>query len=126
MMQSFWIEGTLPGVNDYTGKKSRWEYGRLKKQAETRICHAILAAKLTPMPRAHLTYHWHEPIRRGKQQRDPDNCMGGTKFINDALVTMKILPDDSLMFILGLTHHFLVNQQKPGVRVVLDDQHDPE
>lgn len=103
-------------MNEYTGKASRWRYTTLKRQTDERISLWILKAKLMPMPSARVKFHWVEK----NQKRDPDNICSATKFILDALVTMKILPTDGWRGVTGLAHEFSIDAAKPGVRVTLE------
>jgi Holliday junction resolvase RusA-like endonuclease len=117
MTQSFFIPGPLPGMNDFAGKKSRWHYGLLKRNWNMTISLYIKQAKLKPMPCVRVSFLWHERNKR----RDPDNVMSGAKFILDALVSCKILPDDGWDEIRGITHSYTVSATNPGVMVVLEE-----
>jgi Holliday junction resolvase RusA-like endonuclease len=51
------------------------------------------------------------------KRRDPDNiAAGGTKFLFDSLVKNEIIKDDTLEFISGFTHYFVVGE-KDGVEI---------
>lgn len=115
MIQSFSIPGPLPGANDVMGKGSRWTYRALKKRWQGIIGLCILQAKLKPMQRACIEYHWHEPNKR----RDLDNITFAIKFANDALVEAGILPDDGWDEIGMITHTFAVDAKEPRLIVCL-------
>jgi hypothetical protein len=116
VIQSFFIPGPLPGMNDFAGKKSRWHYRALKEEWGEVIGVYIHMAKLKPMQSARVTFTWNERDRK----RDPDNIMTGAKFVLDALVSKKVLRDDGWDEILAISHHYYVNKAKPGVTVTLE------
>jgi hypothetical protein len=116
--QSLFVPGPLPGLNEWAGRATRWNYGNLKKQWGQTIGHCILQQKLKPVPRAALIFHWQEQHRR----RDHDNIRSAAKFILDALVTMKILPGDGWTSIASLTDYYAVVPAHPGVLVLIDSQ----
>jgi len=113
MIQTLFVPGPLPGLNDVAGKKSRWHYRQLKEEWGLAIGIFITLAKLTPMQRVSIVFHWQEK----NQRRDPDNIMFGQKFCLDALVAKGILPDDGWAEIAGLAHTFAVVPMRPGVRM---------
>jgi len=49
-----------------------------------------------------IDYHW----RVKNTKRDPNNISAGTKFIDDGLVTAKIITDDSLEVIVSVSHRY--------------------
>lgn len=119
MIQTVFIPGPLPGMNEFSGKKSRWAYRQAKMRWALIIALAIRRAKLKPMRKAYLSYVWMEPSRR----RDPDNFTSlGRKFILDQLVNSKILPDDGWDEITGQSDNWAVDKDKPGVYVTLEER----
>lgn len=46
-----------------------------------------------------LRFEWHERTKK----RDADNIASAKKFILDALVKMRVLPDDSRKYVKGFT-----------------------
>lgn len=116
MTQSFFIPGPLPGMNDFAGKKTRWHYKKLKADWQATIRYCIKQALLQPMVRADVKFRWIEKGRR----RDPDNITTGAKFVLDALVAERVLPDDGWDEIASLVHEFEVARtENPGVFVML-------
>lgn len=116
MSQTFFVPGPLPGLNEFSGKKSGWAYRQAKANWALIISIAIKQAKLTPMQSAHIIYVWMEESKR----RDPDNFTSlGRKFINDQLVKSGILPDDGWDEIIGWEDRWAVDMEKPGVHVTL-------
>lgn len=99
------------------GKGNRWGYGKLKREWEQAIGLCIRHAKLKPVKKAVITYHWQEPNRR----RDPSNITAAIKFIEDALVSSGTLHDDGWDEIAGISHSFTVDKRNPGVTVTLEE-----
>lgn len=102
---SFIIRGRLPSLNDYQNAcRSHWSKGaRMKKQVETDIGWAILAAKgrgdLRPATGpVVISFEWHEKTRR----RDLDNIYSAKKFILDAMQKTGIIKNDGPARVVGL------------------------
>lgn len=113
----FEIPGRLPGLNDIVAaaKEHFGSYAKMKERYTTEI--AWLAKKLPSYEKVALVITWYEPDHR----RDPDNIMAGQKFILDALVTAKVIPDDSQKHIQGISHRFKVDKLNPRVEVEIID-----
>jgi Holliday junction resolvase RusA-like endonuclease len=116
----FEIPGHLPGTNeiiDAAKKKARnyKEYAMMK--AENTELVAWLAKKLSKYNRINLTITWYEP----NEKRDPDNIMGGQKFILDGLVRAGTIPDDSRKYIGSITHRFETDRNNPRVEVEIEE-----
>lgn len=111
MKQSVFIPGPLPGLNDFSGKKSRWAYRQAKADWALIISIAIKMAKLKPMKRVYIWWEWKELSHR----RDPSNFTSmGRKFIEDQLVKCGILSDDGWKEITGWEDRWTVDKDKPG------------
>ena len=130
MIQTFFIPGPLPGLNELidaaqsrarTWGRSRrqWNgYANLKKQQGETAYWQLLKQHMQPMRRVRLTFVWQERNRF----RDPDNiAAGGRKIILDAMVKAKILNDDGWRQIDGWSDHWVVVNDSPGVTVRMDD-----
>lgn len=63
-----------------------------------------------------LRFEWHERTKK----RDADNIASAKKFILDALVKMRVLPDDSRKFVKGFTD-VIVDDKEDFVIVELVD-----
>ena len=117
--QTFRIEGTLPGLNEYTrANRSNYHSGaQMKKQTETMIGRFIRLAKLKPVQgRVHISYQWIEPNER----RDLDNIAFARKFVQDALVKSGVLAGDGRKHIKGFDDDFsVVSKTTPGVVVTI-------
>lgn len=117
MSQTFTVAWKLPGMNEYTraNRSSAFTGASMKKQAEEIIFYAIRQAKVQPVKRpVILAYEWTEPGGR----RDADNIAAGQKFVQDALVSAGVLPDDSMKWVKGFNHVFR-DGLKHGVRVTI-------
>jgi hypothetical protein len=116
-IQSFFVPGPLPGINDYLGKDTRWKYAEDKKLWTQTIVVCIRNAKIKPLRRVWIEFCWCEPNRR----RNPDNIAGiGIKFILDALYQGRILKNDGWKEIAGWRNQWTVSD-KPGVMVTLKE-----
>lgn len=100
MRQVFTIPGRLDGLNEYTesNRAGKYKGASSKRSNEEIVCWAIAAARLKPMRtpvRIHATwYEGKKPCAKTFRKRDKDNVRCGMKFIQDALVSMKIIDDD--------------------------------
>lgn len=119
MTQTFTIPGRLSGLNEYTRAcRSHWSVGAdMKKNNQEKCVWAIRAAKLrTVNDPVRLSFHWIEKDNR----RDHDNCMFAQKFVLDALVHMKILPDDSRRYVQQITHSISTDKADPRIEVEIE------
>lgn len=135
MIQSFFIPGPLPGMNeivaacnrqdaarilpDGSTRKKRWSaYNNLKQGWNQIIRGCARRYQLRPMPYAYFLFDWREEHER----RDPDNVAAGQKFIFDGLVDAGILPGDGWKHVRGFNHQFQVDKKNPGVMVTMSDE----
>jgi Holliday junction resolvase RusA-like endonuclease len=114
------IPGRLPGTNeiiDAAKKKARnyKAYSMMKDEYTDMV--AWLAKKLPKYNRINLAITWYEP----NEKRDPDNIMGGQKFILDGLVRAGTLPNDSRKYIGSITHRFETDRENPRVEVEIEE-----
>lgn len=122
--QSFFIHALLPNLNDMISaakaRRGAWSRYTQMKLAYGVLCkHDIRAAKIIPCTHpVTVSFVWHERSTR----RDPDNICAAQKFVLDALVALKVLPNDGWDDIIGLTHTWLVDPERPGVAVTLIQQ----
>ena len=119
-MQKFFVPGRLPDFNSMIAAAKRrhcgWNaYHLLKQEWDAIIRYEIKQAKIRPMSRLRLCCRWQEANKR----RDPDGLIVAKKFILDALVQSKIIPNDGWSEIAGFTDEFVVNPKQPGVWVTL-------
>ena len=118
MKQLLIIPHRLPSMNEFAGRASRWHYTKMKHDLQGSIKVEIRRQGLKPMQFAHISYIWHE----ANKKRDLDNIASACKFINDALVACKILPDDGWAEVLGLSHQFVCIDAPACVHVILTDK----
>lgn len=113
----FTIHGRLDGLNEYTtaNRTNRYKGSAMKRRNENIVIRAIQEAKLNRVYKypAQLKITWYEPNSR----RDIDNITFATKFIQDALVKMKILIDDSQKYINKIEHEVSVCKENPRIEV---------
>lgn len=119
MTQLLIIDGPLPTMNEWAGKKTRWTYRGLKQSAQGIIGAAIRKQRIQPMPFAYLSFTWYAPDRR----KNPDNLASACKFILDALVAHKVLRNDGWSEVLGIEHKFVCMGTASAVHVQLTDKH---
>jgi len=117
----FKIPGKLPGTNEIIAAAKQGEgkyqpYALMKEEYTSMV--AWLAKKMPQYGRVALVITWYEPDRR----RDPDNIMGGQKFILDGLVMAGTIPDDSQKHIHSIAHKFEVDRENPRVEVEIKEQ----
>ena len=119
MNQVVFIPGPLPRFNAIIGRSSRWAYTNAKKKYGEMIQHYIRQAKLKPMQRVFISYLWIERDKRN----DPDNIAGiGHKLLNDALVNSGVLKNDGWDEIVGWSDAWIVDKDRPGVLVTLEER----
>lgn len=127
MRQSFEIEGSLDGLNEYTkANRSGIHAGaKMKRANQDAVSRAIRTAGLKPMGGSvAVTIVWIEGIRPGRRQfrpRDRDNIRFAAKFILDALVETGIIADDSWNRVLSVTDRFLLNRNGPRIIVEVEE-----
>jgi len=115
--QSFFVPGTLPGLNEIisaakVGGRGK-AYSDMKRKSGQMVKDVIQWASLKPAGRVSITCTWQEPSRR----RDPDNIFAGVKFILDALVDSGILAGDGWQQVADIRHKLVLDKDHPGVWV---------
>lgn len=114
----FVIQDALCTLNEYTrvSRGNMQASARLKREQERRIGWAIkqyLKNWRTQKP-VYIVFTWIEKNKR----KDKDNVAFAKKFILDALVKCRIIPDDGWDNIAGFDDRFAVDKENP--RVVVD------
>ena len=112
--------GRLPGLNEIIdaakqGRGKYQPYAIMKEQYTSDI--GWLAKKLPAYNRVDITITWYEPDLR----RDPDNIMGGAKFVMDGLVAGGAIKDDSQRYINSISHQFEVDRENPRVEIEVQE-----
>lgn len=120
MRQSFFIQGTLPGYNEFLGAAKApfgaQKYNNLKKSTQTIVWLYARKAKLKPcLGPVHVVIVWHEPNKR----RDKDNVMSGVKEVLDGLRAMGVLKNDGWKWVKDITQSVEHTPDRPGVFVEL-------
>ncbi len=112
------IDGTLPGMNEYVGicRTNRFGAGKFKHDVDARCIKSFCMIPPNKLKTVFIKILWIEKDRR----RDKDNIASAKKFIFDALVKAKILPNDGWKNIVGFTDDFIVDPKHPGVRILLE------
>lgn len=111
------IPGTLPGLNEYTNanRTDPRAGNRMKKKAQEMISWNIISQIKELKPPIKISYLWIEQAKR----RDLDNICFAQKFVQDALVSLKALPNDGWGYIGGFTHDFAVDRKNPRVEITI-------
>ena len=122
MNQVLRIETILPGLNEIINEnRKHWSKGAKHKcEWQSLIGSYIKKSKLIPVNRVKLTFVWVEE----NNKRDPDNIAAAKKYILDALVEQKILPNDNRKHVTNFQDSFAISNSaeiKPGVIVYIED-----
>jgi Holliday junction resolvase RusA-like endonuclease len=123
MTQQFFIEGQLPGFNEFInaakGKFGAERYTKLKQVTEKTITYFIRQKKIKPCTKpVHVRVIWGEPNRK----RDRDNVVATVKCIMDALRSTGILRNDTWKWVLSLEQTVALDSEFPGVLVTLEEE----
>jgi hypothetical protein len=130
IIHKFKIEGcffgdkTFPGINDLFERFSRSPRTGVEfKNKYLAIARASIYRHLGGL-RIHnatiIHYVFHEPSFG--QIRDFMNIFSGAdKIIEDALVSCKVLKDDSPKFVINTTHNFFYTDKKPFIDVHIEE-----
>lgn len=93
----------LPSLNDYVRvcRANKYQAAAFKKNIEEQIGWFISRLPVFERP-VTIRFHWVEENNR----RDYDNIAFAKKFILDALVKQKKLPDDNRKYVVGFSDTF--------------------
>jgi len=126
--ETFYIPLKLPGLNDYTraNRSNAYQGAEMKRKTEDDISVYVRKAMQEGKLHRHncqcfLVLNWYEMNNR----RDGDNIAFAVKFIQDALVSCGIFPDDSRKYIIGL-RHFFHKWHEYGVEVRIEEMWEVE
>lgn len=109
----------IPSTNEVvtTNRLNKYAGANLKRKVQTRLCTCFAEqTKAKIEGHVNLRVRFYEPDRR----RDEDNVIAGLKFIQDALVCMKILKDDSQRYVHVLPEVF-VDTENPRIEVDIEE-----
>ena len=119
MIYKVTILGKLPGLNEIIGaNRGKWYSGAKLKQETDTTCKFCMLKLPILQPPIDLVFDWYEPNKK----RDKDNISAGKKFILDALVELKRLPNDGWNEIGAMADRFHVDKENPRVEVTIYDQ----
>lgn len=121
--QKLVIMGRLPSFNEYIGAErgNRYRAARMKKKAESRVIKEVKRCRLRPVKSYPVTlvYHYYCPDRR----TDKRNVSAmGSKVVEDALQTAKILRNDGWSELKDPVDRFYVDKKTPRVEVEIIEQ----
>lgn len=118
----FIIPGRLPGLNEVNdSNRTHVQIGaRLKRDVQNRVMWSIrkymASGDVRPVDYpVDVTIHWYEPNRR----RDVDNIQSGTKFILDAMVKLKLIPNDGQRWVRQIYHKVFKDDDGDGYVLVM-------
>lgn len=112
----FFIPFTLPSLNEVieANRKNKYSGAKLKREIQDGIDMVIMASNLSPVDYpVVIELAWQEP----NNKRDVDNIQSSKKFILDALVEMKILPNDTRRWVTQVHDTVITDKEHPGVMV---------
>jgi hypothetical protein len=112
------VQGALPGLNEYLAAygRSRYIAGKLKREATDLVAWQVKGIVAIDRP-AHYTFTWHVRNKR----KDPDTIASAVKYIFDGLVIAGKLPDDTMQWVLSISHKFIIDSNE---RVVIEYETD--
>ena len=116
------IPGTFATLNEYIDACKRsngsWNKGNAMKQRDQRVIMAFLP-RMRIKGTVSLHYTFYEPSKR----RDQDNVAGYFhKIFQDSLVCAGIIPNDGWKYVNGMSDTFEVDNKKPRIEVVINEQ----
>jgi Holliday junction resolvase RusA-like endonuclease len=114
----FVIKGELPDLNTYIDecRSNKYAGNHMKQSAQKYVCDSIRAqikrmGEITQP--VQIRFLWVTKDAR----KDIDNVAFAKKFILDAMVKSKLLPDDSRKWVKGFTDEFIVDKSNPRTEV---------
>ena len=117
------IQGELTDLNAYIKalNNSRWGGNSIKQIETDRVCKEAHKAKVMPVTKYPVTiaYSWYCKDMR----KDTDNVAFAKKFINDGLVSAKVIENDSRKFVAGFSDSFFTDKYNPRVEVTIYEKH---
>ena len=128
MTQVFEVPGRLMGLNEYVRecRGNRYRGARAKRDQQDIVVAAIKAAGIRRCEYpVEVGVAWIEGRSVNGAMRDPDNIRFGLKFILDALVECRVIPNDSPYWVRRTFDHYSYNNSNPRVQVRID-RYDPK
>ena len=114
-MIEFVIPHRLTRLNEYTeiNRYNRYKGARMKKDM-TNLCACYIPNIKINYP-VEITYIWTVK----SLANDLGNVSVGNKFIEDAMVKKRLIPDDNLKWIKKITHEYLKGK-KEKVKIIIN------
>lgn len=113
------IQGTMPGLNDYSDAERRHRQiaAKMKLEETNRVAWAAKTQLpvFTKMIRLTIIY------REKNRKRDKDNIAFAKKFILDGLKEAGRIPNDGWAWIDGWSEAFVVEPNDPGITVIINE-----
>lgn len=105
-MQSVFIKGRFPGLNEMTltARGNKFAAGKEKKTHTERVAWAC--AHLYPIKKGDFVFTWYEKDKR----RNPDNIAAAKKYIFDGLQQAKVIKNDGWKEVLSFKDQFVVSE----------------
>lgn len=110
MEKTYHIPSSLPTLNEYINaeRTNRYKAAEMKRTAEKLLMWHIKMQGIVKMTKpVRIEYKWIMPDRK----KDKDNIAFAKKFIQDALVKMKVLANDGWNNIDGFTDAFEIGEK---------------
>ena len=115
------IPGELPARNDSeaAARGNKFAAAGLKHKYTKRVAMAVMRARdvaWVPLSRFSLAVEFKCKNRR----KDPDNILGGLKYLLDGLVAGGLVSGDRWANVLGIVPSWSVDKDNPGVLVTIE------
>lgn len=115
------IPGELPGRNEseWAARLHHMAGAGMKRKHTNRVaavCRQGCDCAWVPMDRFVL----HVEFRMKSRRKDPDNILGGLKYLLDGLVTAGVVRGDRWANVLGIYPTWTVDKERPGVKVIIE------
>ena len=120
----YYGEKTFPSLNNYIQELSKNPLagGKMKRKYMDIVIKSIRAdlRGFSTSRQVILHYHFYEPNKG--QRRDVMNIFSLTdKFVEDALVKLKVIPDDGPRYVVNATHDFYYTNNIPYFEVEIEE-----
>lgn len=118
------IGGTLTTLNEYI-EIERSKFGHILannlKRENQEYIYPYIVTQLKGIAfekPVYMRYTWYLPDKR----KDKDNIVFARKFIQDALVVKRIIPNDGWNDIIGFSDNFEVDRRNPRIEIEITDE----
>ncbi len=117
------IPGELPARNEseLAARGNKFAGGAMKHKHTNRVAMAALRARdLTWVPLERFALEVE--FRCRNRRKDPDNILGGLKYLLDGLVAAEIVAGDRWANVAAIAPTWTVDKDNPGVLVTLEGE----